>query len=477
MRGSGVLLHITSLPSPYGVGTLGKAAYDFIDFLEKSGQKYWQILPLGHTGFGDSPYQAFSAFAGNPYMIDLDFLRDDGLLKNEEYNSVDWAGNAAKVDYGKLSQSRIQVLKNIMNRFKKTEEYELFCAENAFWLEDYSVFASLKEHFSGAPFFEWKKPLPEADKKDCEFRKILQFLFFSQWKKLKSYANSKGIKIIGDLPIYVAYDSADVMGNPKLFELDSNGRPVNVAGVPPDAFCPSGQLWGNPVFDWDYMRSDGFGWWIKRIRHSMNLFDVLRIDHFRGFSSFYSVPFGSADAVNGSWRAAYGAELFEAVEKTIGKPAIIAEDLGFIDNEVRELIKKTGFPGMKILQFAFDSRDGGDYLPHNYGKNCVAYIGTHDNDTLAGWLATAPEASVAYAAEYLRLNEAEGYVEGFIKSTLASVADTVILTMQDLLSLGSEARMNTPSTVSGNWQWRALKSDFSPDLAEKIKGWTTLYGR
>lgn len=477
MRGSGILLHITSLPSSYGVGTLGKAAYDFVDFLEKSGQKYWQILPIGHTGFGDSPYQAFSAFAGNPYMIDLDFLRDEGLLKNEEYHHIDWGKNGRKVDYGKLSENRIQVLKNIMNRFKKSEEYELFCAENAFWLEDYSVFASLKEHFSGAAFFEWKKPLPEADKKDCEFRKILQFLFFSQWKKLKSYANSKGIKIIGDLPIYVAYDSADVMGNPKLFELDLNGRPVNVAGVPPDAFSPSGQLWGNPVFDWEYMRSDGFGWWIKRIRYSLTLFDVLRIDHFRGFSSFYSVPFGSEDAVNGSWRAAYGAELFEAVEKVIGKPAIIAEDLGFIDNGVRELIKKTGFPGMKILQFAFDSRDGGDYLPHNYGKNCVAYIGTHDNDTLAGWLAAAPKKDVAYAAEYLRLSKAEGYVEGFIKSALASVADTVILTMQDLLSLGTKARMNTPSTVSGNWQWRALKSDFSPDLAEKLKEWTLLYGR
>lgn len=477
MRGSGILLHVSSLPSPYGIGTLGKAAYDFVDFLEKSGQKYWQILPLGHTGFGDSPYQAFSAFAGNPYMIDLDFLRDGGLLKTEEYQRYSWGADGRRVDYGKLSQNRIRALKNVHNRFKKTEEYELFCAENAFWLEDYSVFASFKERFSGKAFFEWKKPLPEADKQECEFWKILQFLFFSQWKKLKAYANSKGIKIIGDLPIYVAYDSADVMGNPELFELDSHGSPVNVAGVPPDAFSPTGQLWGNPVFNWDYMSGDGFGWWIKRIRHSLTLFDVLRIDHFRGFSSFYSVPFGSADAVNGSWRAAPGAELFEAVEKAIGKPEIIAEDLGFIDNGVRELIKKTGFPGMKILQFAFDSRDGGDYLPHNYGKNCVVYIGTHDNDTLAGWLDRASKKDVAYAAEYLRLNKREGYVEGFMKSALASVADTVILTMQDLLSLGTEARMNTPSTVSGNWQWRALESDFSPALAEKLNDWTALYGR
>lgn len=477
MRGSGILLHVSSLPSAYGIGTLGKAAYDFVDFLEKSGQQYWQILPLGHTGFGDSPYQAFSAFAGNPYMIDFDYLCKDELLKREEYQYIDWGKNRRKVDYGKLSQSRIKVLKNVMLRFKKTEEYELFCAENAFWLEDYSVFASMKEKFSGAPFFEWKKPLPNSDKSECEFWKVLQFLFFSQWKRLKDYSNSKGVKIIGDLPIYVAYDSADVMGNPKLFELDFKGRPINVAGVPPDAFSPSGQLWGNPVFDWDYMQSDGFGWWIKRIRHSLKLFDVLRIDHFRGFSSFYSVPFGSKDAVNGKWRAAPGEELFEAVEKAIGKPAVIAEDLGFIDDGVRELIKKTGFPGMKILQFAFDSRDGGDYLPHNYTKNCVAYIGTHDNDTLAGWLASAPEKDVAYAAEYLRLNEAEGYVDGFVKSALASVADTVILTMQDLLSLGTQARMNTPSTVSENWQWRALKSDFSADLAEKLNRLTKLYGR
>lgn len=477
MRGCGILLHITSLPSPYGIGTLGKAAYDFVDFLGKSGQKFWQILPLGHTGFGDSPYQAFSAFAGNPYMIDLDFLCRDSLLNPEEYQHVDWGKNGRKTDYGKLSKNRMRVLGNIGSRFRKTDEYELFCAENAFWLEDYSVFASLKERFGEAPFFEWQKPLAEADKKDCELHKILQFLFFSQWKNLKAYANSKGIKIIGDLPIYVAYDSADVMGNPKLFELDSHGRPVNVAGVPPDAFSPLGQLWGNPVFDWDFMRNDGFGWWIKRIRHSLSLFDVLRIDHFRGFSSFYSVPFGSENAVNGSWRAAPGEELFEAVEKSIGKPSIIAEDLGFIDNGVRDLMKKTGFPGMKILQFAFDSRDGGDYLPHNYGKNCVVYIGTHDNDTLAGWLANAPKKDIAYAAEYLRLNKTEGYVDGFIKAALASVADTVILTMQDLLSLGTQARMNTPSTVSGNWQWRALKNDFSPELSEKLKALTVLYGR
>ena len=477
MRGSGILLHVTSLPSPYGIGTLGKSAYDFADFLQKSGQKYWQILPLGHTGFGDSPYQSFSAFAGNPYMLDFDLLCDQGLLKSEEYQHLFWGADKRKVDYGILSKKRIGVLKNVFDRFAKSEEYEIFCAENAFWLEDYSVFMALKERFFGKPFFEWKKPLPEADKKTCEFWKILQFLFFEQWKNLKDYVNSKGIKIIGDLPIYVAYDSSDVMGSPELFELDFKVSPLNVAGVPPDAFSPEGQLWGNPVFDWEYMRKSGYRWWIKRISHSLSFFDVVRIDHFRGFSSFYSVPFGSDNAVNGSWRAGPGAELFEAVEKAIGKPEIIAEDLGFVDNGVRELMKKTGFPGMKILQFAFDSREGNDYLPHNYDKNCVVYIGTHDNDTLAGWLKNAPKDDVAYAAEYLRLSRAEGYAEGFVKAAMASVGDTVILTMQDLLGFGSGARMNTPSTACGNWQWRALESDFSSYLADKLKKLTVLYGR
>lgn len=477
MRGSGILLHITSLPSLYGIGTLGKAAYDFADFLEKSGQKYWQILPLGHTGFGDSPYQAFSAFAGNPYLIDLDLLCEDGLLKPEEYQGVDWGKDSRKVDYGALFRNRTRVLKNVLDRFVKTEEYELFCAENAFWLEDYSVFMSLKEKYSGKPFFEWKKPLPEPDNKSCDFWKILQFLFFGQWQRLKKYVNAKGIKIIGDLPIYVAHDSADVMGRPELFELDSKGRPINVAGVPPDSFSAEGQLWGNPVFDWEYMRQNGYRWWIKRISHSLRLYDKVRIDHFRGFSSFYSVPYGSPNAVNGAWRAGPATELFEAVEAELGKPDIIAEDLGFIDDGVRSLMKKTGFPGMKILQFAFDSRESSDYLPHNYEKNCVVYIGTHDNDTLTGWLENADKDDVAYAAEYLRLNKKEGSVDGFIKSAMASVGDTVILTMQDLLGFGSDSRMNTPSTAYGNWRWRALESDFSPELAEKLNGITKLYGR
>ncbi len=465
MRVSGILLHITSLPSPYGIGTLGKAAYDFVDFLERAGQKRWQILPVGHTGFGNSPYQAFSAFAGNPYMIDLDFLCDEGLLKKEEYELIDWGINERCVDYGKIFRNRTAVLKNIFPRFRETEEYRRFCDENAFWLDDYALFMAKKEVFF------------DSVEENCRFYKILQFLFYSQWYKLKNYVNSKGIEIIGDLPIYVSRDSADVIGNPKLFELDERGNPINVAGVPPDGFSKEGQLWGNPVFDWEYMRASGYDWWIKRFGHSMQMFDKVRVDHFRGFSGYYSVSAGSVNAVNGFWRKGPSAELFEAVESKIGKPDIIAEDLGFIDDSVRDLMDKTGFPGMKILQFAFDSREESDYLPHNYGRNCVAYIGTHDNDTLAGWLDNAPAEDVEYAKKYLRLNVEEGFVRGVIKSAMSGVADTVIFTMQDLLGLGSEARMNIPSTAFGNWQWRAVKSDFSTDLADELLSITKLYGR
>lgn len=477
MRTSGILLHITSLPSPYGIGTLGQAAYDFADFLESAGQRRWQILPVGHTGFGNSPYQAFSAFAGNPYMIDLDFLCRDGLLRHDEFERIDWGKDTRCIDYGKIFRNRISVLKNVVPRFVKTKEYESFCNENAFWLDDYSAFMALKDGFSGRALCDWEKPFPEPDGNECEFYKLLQFLFYTQWYNLKKYVNSKGIEIIGDLPIYIAHDSADVMGNPDLFELDSDGNPVNVAGVPPDGFSEYGQLWGNPVFDWDYMKKDGYLWWIKRISHSLKMFDKVRIDHFRGFSGYYSVPAGSPDAVNGFWRKGPSAEFFEAVRSEIGNPDIIAEDLGFVDDGVRDLMAKTGFPGMKILQFAFDSREDSDYLPHNYGRNCVVYIGTHDNDTLAGWLDSAPAQDVEYARKYLRLNVEEGFVQGVIKSAMASVGDTVILTMQDLLGLGSEARMNIPSTSYGNWQWRAVESDFSPDLAKKLLSITKLYGR
>lgn len=475
MRGSGILMHITSLPSDSGIGTLGKAAYEFADFLKKSGQSYWQILPVNPTGFGDSPYQALSAFAGNPYLIDLDILCEEGLLKAEEYRDVDWGSDETAVDYGRLFENRISVLKNVVGRFAVSDAYSLFCSENSWWLDDYARFAALKEANGNKPWFEWSKN--DFESETAEFYRILQFLFYKQWTDLKRYINSLGIRIIGDLPIYVAHDSAEVWGSPQYFELNSRKVPVNVAGVPPDSFSAEGQLWGNPVYDWDYIRSEGFEWWIKRISHALTVCDVIRIDHFRGFSGYYSVPYGSRNAVGGMWRKAPGSELFKAVEKRIGKANIIAEDLGFVDDGVKSLLRETGFPGMKILQFAFDSRESNDYLPHNYPQNCVVYVGTHDNETLAGWFESASRDDVEFAKKYLRLNEAEGLVNGTLKAAMASVADTVILTMQDLLSLGTRARMNIPSVPDGNWKWRAVKGDFSDGLADYLFEITKLYDR
>lgn len=487
MRGSGILLHISSLPSRFGIGTLGREAFAFVDFLTSAGQKYWQMLPLTPTGFGDSPYQSFSAFAGNPYFIDLELLCDECLLKEDEIPQNAHT-DPERVDYGALYESRTAVLKRAFERFVPNKEFELFCAENEHWLEDYALFSAIKNSLGGKPWYEWTAGLKARDPKALEsvrplleeeiiFCKAVQFWFFTQWKRLKNYAAEKGISIIGDLPIYVAGDSADVWAQPELFRLSGDGEPELVAGVPPDGFNSKGQLWGNPVFDWEYMRSDGYRWWIRRAEHSMKLFDRLRIDHFRGFASYYAVPAEMTDAVNGRWYKGAGEELFEKLEAALGRLDIIAEDLGYIDDDVISLLEKTGFPGMKILQFAFDSRENSDYLPHNYPKNCVAYIGTHDNDTLLGWLSHAPAADVAFAKEYLRLNEAEGLVNGVIKSLLACTADTVIITMQDLLELGGEARMNTPSTLGGNWCWRMLPEAASSELAEKLLRLTRLYRR
>lgn len=481
------MLHISSLPSQGGIGTFGKEAYAFVDFLASAGQKYWQILPLTPTGFGNSPYQSFSAFAGNPYFIDLELLREEGLLKSTEIPE-NGESNPERVDYGFLYKNRTPVLKRAFARFKPDKEFELFCAENEAWLENYALFSAIKASLGDKPWYEWTAGLKMRDARALEsvrslleeeilFHKAEQFWFFTQWKRLKKYAAENGIAIIGDLPIYVARDSADVWAQPELFLLDEMSEPTLVAGVPPDGFNEKGQLWGNPVFDWEYMRSDGYRWWIRRVEHSMKLFDKLRIDHFRGFASYYAVPAEMTDAVNGRWYKGVGEELFEKLEAALGKLDIIAEDLGYIDDEVVSLLEKTGFPGMKILQFAFDSRENSDYLPHNYPKNCVAYIGTHDNDTLSGWLASAPEDDVIFAKEYLRLNESEGPVKGVIKSLLACTADTVIITMQDLLGLDSRARMNIPSTLGGNWQWRMLPNAASPTLARELGHLTRLYRR
>lgn len=488
MRKCGILFHITSLPSPCGIGTMGREAYEFVDFLKAAKQSLWQILPLNPTGFGNSPYQSFSAFAGNPYLIDLDLLNGEGLLLKEEYEQIDWGSNPRCVDFGKIYSSRYAVLRKACKRFEADDSYMEFCAKNSFWLEDYALFMSLKHSFGGKPWYMWNLGLKTRNEQavdgakslledETDFHRKVQYIFYRQWRNLKEYANKNGVEIIGDLPIYVAHDSADVWGNPKQFELDDNCNPVRVAGVPPDGFSREGQLWGNPVFDWEYMRKDGYHWWIRRLEHSLNLYDKIRIDHFRGFSSYYVVPYRMPNAVNGMWLKGPGIEFFKTIESIIGKPDIIAEDLGYIDEDVINLLAETGFPGMKVLQFAFDSRENSDYLPHNYTKNCVVYVGTHDNDTIKGWFDNAAAADIEFAEKYLRLNEDEGRCRGVIKSALASVGETAILTMQDLLCLGSEARMNTPSTAENNWQWRAIKSDINFELANELAELTELYRR
>ncbi|SBW10944.1 4-alpha-glucanotransferase [uncultured Eubacteriales bacterium] len=493
MRTSGVLMHLTSLPSPHGIGAMGTAARKFVDFLADAGQTYWQLLPICPTSFGDSPYQTFSTFAGNPYLIDLDELSNQGLLEREEYEGLNWGDDPASVDYGLLYRTRYPVLRVACSRFlqRPTEEYAAFCGENSFWLEDYAFFMALKESHGGAPWQDWEAPLRnrsdpalfqrtrEALASDIDFWKAVQFLFFRQWRALKSYANDKGISIIGDLPIYVSGDSVDVWASPEQFQLDERLLPTEVAGCPPDGFSADGQLWGNPLFRWDYMEKSGFSWWVRRIGYQCRIYDVLRIDHFRGFDSYYAIPFGSTTAQNGVWREGPGMKLFRAVEAAIGKQAIIAEDLGFLTPSVRQLLADSGFPGMKVLEFAFDSRDGSgsDYLPHNFVRHCVAYTGTHDNETVLGWMDSAPAADVAYAREYLRVSAAEGANWTMMRSIWASVADTAVTQMQDLLDLGSEARMNEPSTVGKNWKWRALPGFDSPQLAARLRHETEVYCR
>ena len=481
MRTSGILMHISSLPSPYGIGTMGKEARKFVDFLDKAGQTYWQILPICPTSYGDSPYQSFSSFAGNPYFIDLDYLCKDKLLTKKECLSYEWGNNPEFVEYGTLYESRFPLLKKAYQRFKKAlpDDFAGFCEKNSDWLEDYALFMALKDANGGIAWFEWDRDLkvrkPEAIAaakeelaEDVEFWKMLQYLFFKQWTDLKAYANEKGIQIIGDVPIYVAGDSADVWANPGQFYLDENLDPIDVSGCPPDAFSDDGQLWGNPLFRWDAMKKDGYTWWTKRIKAMSELYDVVRIDHFRGFDSYYAIPAKDKTARNGEWREGPGMDLFNTLEEKLGKLNIIVEDLGYLTPSVKQLLKDTGFPGMKLIQFAFDSREESDYLPHTYPKNCVVYTGTHDNDTIMGWFKTAPKESIKYAKEYLRLSKEEGYNWGTMKAVWGSVGDMAIVPMQDILGVGSEGRMNTPSTLGMNWKWRAVDGQITTALAKKV---------
>lgn len=491
-RGSGIIMHITSLPGKYGIGTFGKEAYKFCDFLKKSGQKYWQILPLGPTSYGDSPYQSFSAFAGNPYLIDLDILQEENLLKDEDYKDKNFGDNPEVVDYGLMFSEKMNILKVSFNNFSKEthEDFEKFKEEEKEWLDDYSLFMAIKYKMNFKSWNTWDEKIKKRDnddiikyrnelKEEIEYWKYLQYEFFKQWSNLKEYANKNGIKIIGDIPIYVAEDSSDVWSNPKVFLLDENTlSPISVSGCPPDAFSEDGQLWGNPVYNWKYLDETQYEWWIKRIKQSLRLYDVLRLDHFRGFEAFWAVPNGEKTARNGKWVKGPGMNLFDTLNKQFKDLKVIVEDLGFLTKETIELKESTGYPGMKVLEFAFGGGPQNTYLPHNYENNCVAYTGTHDNDTVKGWVeTTGNKEHVENAKEYLNLTEEEGYNWGIIRGVWSSVADTSIGLMQDFLNLGNEARMNMPSTLNNNWSWRAKNDMFTDELASRIYRITKIYGR
>ena len=491
-RKSGILLPVFSLASDYGIGCFSKEAYEFVDFLKEAGQKLWQILPLGPTGYGDSPYQSFSTFAGNPYFIDLEELIRQGYLTREECSSADFGRELSCIDYEKLYASRFTLLKKAFTRsreeLEKQDAYLVFVDENAFWLEDYCLYMAVKDANQGVSFLEWEEGIRLRKPSSCEkyrlelreeidFYRFQQFLFHVQWKKLKSYANENGIEIIGDIPIYVALDSADTWSAPELFHLDRECRPVAVAGCPPDAFAATGQLWGNPLYSWDVHQESGYEWWMRRIAYCFELYDILRIDHFRGFDAYWSVPYGNATAENGRWETGPGYDFFRVMKKVLGDRKVIAEDLGFLTKSVLKLVEKTGYPGMKVLQFAFDSREDSDYLPHNYNQNCVVYTGTHDNDTTAGWYDSITEHDREHADEYLNLHEKDTVQWEFIRAALSSVADTAVIPLQDYLGLKSEARINTPSTLGGNWEWRLEPDVLTRKLADQIRNITRLYGR
>lgn len=489
MRQSGILMHITSLPGPYGIGTMGKEAYRFVDFLHDAGQSCWQILPLSPTGFGDSPYQSLSSCAGNHYLIDLDLLVKENLLKKAEIQNIPWGENPGRVDFGAMYQYRTEVLKLAFRRFTPNADFRDFVEKNENWLKDYALFMALKEHYSGSTWLDWPEEirLRQKDALDVQreelgetvgFHYFLQYKFFQQWNALRSYANERNIRIIGDIPIYVPLDSADVWADPELFQLDENRRPVKVAGCPPDGFTADGQLWGNPIYDWGKMAETGYGWWIRRLGAAAGLYDVIRIDHFRGFESYWAVPYGDATARNGQWVKGPGMDFFRMVRREFPNLPFIAEDLGFVTPEVRQLQVDSGYPGMKVLEFAFDSREGSDYLPHLYPADSICYTGTHDNVTLKQWFNEANAEDVAYAKAYLGLNRSEGYIWGMIRGGMGSVSRLFIAQMQDFLELGKEARMNLPGTVStDNWTWRAKKGFDSRKLAKKLYAVTKLYGR
>lgn len=491
-RGAGVLMSVSSLPSPYGIGTLGKDAYEFVDYIDEIRHSYWQVLPLGPTSYGDSPYQSYSAFAGNHYFIDLDMLGEDGLLDMNEVSSIPWGEDPERVDYGKLFDNRVTILKKAADKFfdmkKEDADYEKFCEDNAWWLDDFSLFMALKAHFEYKQWSQWEDDIkfrkPEAIAKysellqeDISFWKFTQFEFFKQWDALKEYANKKNIEIIGDIPIYMAYDSADVWANAGFFQLDEELAPVDVAGVPPDAFTDLGQKWGNPLYDWDKLEADDFSWWRRRIEASAKLYDVIRIDHFIGIVKYYAIPAEMPDARKGEYRQGPADKLTNVINQCLNGKKLIAEDLGVELKEVSDLLLDNGYPGMKIIEFAFGGDRKNTHLPYNYSSNCVVYGGTHDNETLMGFFNSRNDWELGYAFDYLDTRDKKRMVDAVFRLAYGSVAHTVIFQTQDILKLDNRARMNFPSTMGGNWQWRMKKGELTQQHINDMRYLASVFGR
>lgn len=490
-RAAGILMPVSSLPSPYGIGTLGADAYEFVDLLKQAGQSFWQVLPVGPTSFGDSPYQSFSAFAGNPYFIDLDTLKEDGLLLQEEIDAYNWGDNEEEVDYATIYQNRFPLLHKAYERsgHQKNPDFEAFEQDNKYWLEDYSFYMALKFYFQGKEWSLWEKDLRYRKKnalqkyqqllnEEIGFWKFCQYNFFKQWKNLKKYANDNGIRIIGDIPLYVALDSADVWTHSDLFELDERKNPTHVAGVPPDIFSEDGQRWGNPLYRWKKMRKDNYHWWYQRMKANAALYDVIRIDHFIGIVHFWSIPASCPTAVEGEWLKGPGKKLTKVIRKATRGSDIIAEDLGIVSPAVRKLINETGWPGMKILQFAFDGDASNEYLPHQYkNSNCLVYGGTHDNQTLMGYYGDKKEKDLKFVMNYLHIKRVDQIPKAMLRAAYGSIADTVIFQMQDILELDDTARMNEPSTVGTNWRWRMKEGAFTEKDVKRLKKYCKIYGR
>lgn len=488
MRASGILLPVSALPSQYGIGSFSKEAYEFVNQLKRGGQHYWQILPLGPTGYGDSPYQSFSTYAGNPYYIDLETLAEEGLLTKEECEACDFGSHASYVDYEKIYYGRFDILRKAFGRFEPGEDFAQFVKENAFWLEDYSLYMAVKNSLNGVSWSEWESDLKgrnpdvleqkkEELAEEIQFVRFQQYEFLKQWTKLKAYANEQEIKIIGDIPIYVAFDSADAWANPELFQFDEDCTPLAVAGCPPDAFAATGQLWGNPLYRWDYHEKTGFVWWIQRLKYCFKLYDVVRVDHFRGFDEYYAIPYGDKTAEYGTWQQGPGMKLFEAAKRELGQVDIIAEDLGYLTESVLKLVRDTGYPGMKVLQFAFESETESSFLPHQFTTtNCICYTGTHDNNTTKGWYEAVRETARDKVRRYMNTDGSSVHFD-FIRTCLGTIATYAIFPLQDALGIGNEGRMNCPGVAMDNWSWRYKKETLTDELAEKLLELSHLYGR